>query len=381
MHKVYILDRAAKIRYPNRDKIVLRLFDLLPAVVAMEEFTIVKIDFKDYFNSISSPYVFKKYLDAKIQDRATRDLVQRFTKDTLFTYAGLCTSNAIAEIIAQEYDQNVQYLFQDYGLILYDRYVDDCIFIFNRHVSKDDIESKLDEALKRVFHDESVHVSPKCKTRYNKGKTKYISNRLFIRAPQTTQEFDFLGYQFQLTKTRRRVEIAYGITKKKKEKYERRIDHIIYLYTDQNSPDYHNLELLRLRIAAFTSRTVYLEVHSNVPVWKVKGIIANYSQLRYYAKAELLDLDTKSFLKNMVTDALIRAKVPLPYFIRGSFEKSGYNLYYNLLANKSWIFVNHVGYDMKTLKQLCVKAGIDVVKEAKYDSLVRQFLIRIKVGY
>ena len=83
----------------------------------------------------------------------------------------------------------------------------------------------------------------------------------------------------------------------------------------------------------------------------------------------------------MVTDALIRAKVPLPYFIRGSFEKSGYNLYYNLLANKSWIFVNHVGYDMKTLKQLWVKAGIDVVKEAKYDSLVRQFLIRIKVGY
>lgn len=59
-----ILDRTFKVRYPNRNKISHDLFATLTATIQMADFTIVKFDFKDYFNSISSIAVLvKKYPD------------------------------------------------------------------------------------------------------------------------------------------------------------------------------------------------------------------------------------------------------------------------------------------------------------------------------
>ncbi len=54
-----ILDRTFRIKYPNRNRTIRTLFDTLRAVKQMAEFTIIKYDFKDYFNSVSSSYVFR----------------------------------------------------------------------------------------------------------------------------------------------------------------------------------------------------------------------------------------------------------------------------------------------------------------------------------
>ena len=47
-----ILDRVFKVKYPNRNKTIKELFSVLAATVQMSDFTIVKFDFKDYFNSM-----------------------------------------------------------------------------------------------------------------------------------------------------------------------------------------------------------------------------------------------------------------------------------------------------------------------------------------
>ncbi len=57
-----ILDRTFKIKYPNRNKSVRALFDVLKSVKQMADFTIIKYDFKDYFNSISAMYVYENIL-------------------------------------------------------------------------------------------------------------------------------------------------------------------------------------------------------------------------------------------------------------------------------------------------------------------------------
>jgi len=49
-----ILDKTFHIQYPNRNKSVHSVFDSLKAVKQMADFTIVKCDFKDYFNSVSA---------------------------------------------------------------------------------------------------------------------------------------------------------------------------------------------------------------------------------------------------------------------------------------------------------------------------------------
>lgn len=43
-----ILDRAFKIKYPNRNKTTRTLFSVLSAAIQMSDFTIVKFDFKDW---------------------------------------------------------------------------------------------------------------------------------------------------------------------------------------------------------------------------------------------------------------------------------------------------------------------------------------------
>lgn len=131
-----ILDRTFKVRYPNRNKISHDLFATLTATIQMADFTIVKFDFKDYFNSISSIYVFEKYLRSNLTDRHEIDLIKAFVYSTKRSYAGLCTSNAIAEIIATHFDKAIRKKFSSNGVIYYERYIDDCVLVLNEHMEE-----------------------------------------------------------------------------------------------------------------------------------------------------------------------------------------------------------------------------------------------------
>ena len=142
-----ILDRQFKIKYPNRNKAVHTLFDFLKAVKQMSEFTIIKFDFKDYFNSVSSVYVFEKYIKGQLTNRTETELIATFTNQTKYSYAGLSTSNLFAEIIAIKFDELIQQAFSQHGLLFLERYVDDTIIILNQHLDEDVCKNILNDAL------------------------------------------------------------------------------------------------------------------------------------------------------------------------------------------------------------------------------------------
>lgn len=253
-----ILDKVFKIKYANRGKISKELFSTIPATIQMADFTIVKFDFKDYFNSVSTIYVFEKYIKQRLYDRLEKDLVKSFVYATKYAYAGLCTSNAIAEIIAAYFDEAVKQVLSESGLIYYERYVDDCIMILNEHMDEKEINDILDDILPKIFYDTNIERG-KCKTEFNKEKFCYISRRkIFMELKPLS--IDFLGYEFQLTsgQSKNKVEIKYGITQAKRKKYSERLNNIILLYMSDKPNNAQSLELLRHRIAAFSSRTVYL---------------------------------------------------------------------------------------------------------------------------
>lgn len=381
-----ILDRSFKIKYPNRNRIIKNLFNTLPAATQMSDFTIVKADFQDYFNSISSTYVFEKYLSRNILDRQERDMLWAFTNKTQYAYAGLSTSNAIAEIIALKFDASIRKEFYNNGLIYYERYIDDFIIMLNQYVEEDEIKKRLYRILDEIFSDHRVECDKKCKTKFNKNKFRYISSRSLRKTPNTKSSFDFLGYEFWLENNSNKINIQYGITKEKRGKYNGRLDYLISLYTDQNSYDYHNMELLRHRILAFTSREVYITKKFNTTVWRVKGFIANYSELRYFLDTDLLENDTKHFLEEMVEDAFNRAGLPLPYFMKGNSKISTrYNLFGNMKTNNTILLVDRIGYDYKSLVKLCKSVDISATDvngvRRGYGTLVRDYLIKVKVGY
>lgn len=381
-----ILDRVFKVKYPNRNKISHTLFCTLPAIVQMSDFTIIKFDFKDYFNSISSIYVFEKYLRPKLSDRHEIDLIKNFVHSTKYAYAGFCTSNALAEIIAKHFDEAVHQAFFENGIIYYERYIDDCILILNEHMEESETDKILNLLLLNVFHDRNFSCL-RCKTKFNSKKYRYISRR---KAQISICCMDFLGYEFYLApkqhNNKTEVTIQYGISDEKRKKYNSRLDSLISCYTDPLSPDYNKLELLRHRIAAFTSREVYLTRYFHSNIWHVKGFISNYGELRYLLDTNFIEPCTENYLKNAVDEAFSRAQIAKPYFLMGNDKLNcGYNLYSNMKSNKTLLLVEHIGYDYNSLVALCRQIGIQSIdtngRRRGYGTLVREYLIKVRVGY
>lgn len=382
-----ILDRTFRIKYPNRNKSVRALFDVLKSVKQMTDFTIIKYDFKDYFNSVSATYVYEKYIKEKLLDRFEAELIKRFARETRYAFAGLSTSNVVAEIIAQRFDTEIRLAFASKGILFFERYIDDSIIIFNEHIEESECRDILQVVLDRVFHDSSITGSPQCKTRFNLSKFVYISRRLLANGPKI---IDYLGYELTFQVQNDKVELKYGITQAKRDKYNKRLGDIIRLYQSPvynngaTNPDYHNMELLRHRIAAFTSRSVYQSCKFNETIWKAKGFIGNYGELRYLLGTPLIDATTESFLLHMVENAFQRAGLANPYFIIGSIGRSGYNLLENMRINKTLLFIEHIGYSKHALEQLCLQVGISPRdskgKMRTYGKLVREYLIKVHVG-
>jgi hypothetical protein len=368
-----ILDRCFKVKYPNRNKAVHTLFDYLKAVKQMSEFTIIKFDFKDYFNSVSSAYVFEKYIKSQMTDRSEAELVFTFARQTKYAYAGLNTSNLFSEIIASKFDELLRQAFSQQGLLFFERYIDDTIIILNQNMEQTVCKEILKSALKQVYYDTSISATVPCKTKYNPSKFRMITRRSLTPIQSSV---DFLGYEFFFkNRANSKTEIQYGITAEKRDKYNSRIDEIIAEYKTN-----HDFELLRHRIATFTSRTVYVSKKYSTNVWKAKGFVNNYGELRFLIDTPLLHSDTKSFLIDMIEDAFSRNALPLPYFLKGAKTQRGYNLLENMKSNKTLLFVEHVGYDKTGLEKLCMQIGI-AVSGRGYGTLVRDYLIKTKVGY
>lgn len=373
-----LLDRKFHIKYPNRNEYMHSLFDIVNALHNMNDFAIFRFDFEDFFNSVSSEYVFEKYIINSSMERYQFELLEKFVKSTKYAYAGLNTSNIICEIIAKHFDQLLKLKFKDSGLIFYRRYIDDGIIIFNKRVSETFCLDSINEAIRDIFLDTNIKNVHICKTKLNNTKTKYISvYDLVIR--NTSDNFDFLGYNFELTPTRKSngqisTSFKYGITQKKIDKYTKRINDIVIDYKSHN-----NIELLRHQIKAFSHRTVYQIAKYKTLIWKNKGFISNYQELRY--RTNMLTDETKDFLENVIIDAFVSQGVPIPYFLTNEKSESIFNLYNNMVNYKTLLFVEPIGISFETLAKMCIQIGITVDATKNYDGLVRDYLIKVKVGH
>lgn len=374
-----ILDKNFKVKYPNRNAIARDLFACIGALYKMSHFTIVKFDFKDYFNSVSSTYVFNQYLKDKFHNREEYDLIEKYVKATKFSYAGLAASNTISEIIAQYFDELIEQEFSQYGIIFFERYVDDCILLLNQDYSDAEIKDKLNLIIKNIYHKDQLSPYNKCKTKLNPNKFKCFSKK-DILASTSTYCIDFLGYEFYFAKCSNKINLQYGITEDKRNKYGKRIKKFIEAYLSSSSRDYQNSELLRQRITAFISRTVYNGYYFSSIVWKAKGFIVNYGELRFLLDTNLIEPNTKSFLDNIIVNSFDQASFPIPYYIKGG----GYSLTESMKKNQSIVLVEKIGYSYNALKTMCQKASIPVTNNGKnksYNDLVKSYLIAMKVGY
>lgn len=361
------LDRYFKVKYANRSNIVNTLFNTLPAIKDLNDFVIVRYDFKSFFDSVSTQYIYDNYIKESSISRKVKIIFQKLTKEFKYCYAGLNTSNAMTEIACRDFDKVLRAKLEPYGVVYCQRYVDDALVILNSHITKDDFLNILNNTIQEVFL--------KCKVKINNNKFYYIARRDI----KNNQEFDFLGYNFIIEYkkgNKKPFRFRFGITEKKQKKYIAKIRQTFIEYLKNK-----DIELLRHRIKAFSTRVVYsLPLNGESCKWITKGITSNYNELRYH----LDDLDdiTEDFLKNVYFKVMDELNITTrPYFLNyNNDEESIYNLYSTLKRNRSMIFDEKIGVKINQL--VCEIRKIDPFYKGNkktYYQITNDYLNLLKI--
>jgi len=359
------LDYIFRIKYPSRNKIINSLFGTLPVIKDLNDFVIIRADFKSFFDNVISKYVYTNYIEESSLSRADKQLFENYVNTFKFCYAGLCLSNVMTEIICSDFDKNLRAKLDEYGVVYCERYVDDILIVLNSYISQTDIENLINDSIKEIFGI--------CPVEINLHKYKYICKRRI----SDSQDFDFLGYNFILKYDieSNKISFLFGITEKKRKKYYNRFKQAFYEYSIN-----HDIELFRQRTKIFSTRVVITKALGNNSFqWVAKGVVANYNELRYHL--DCLDSETEKFLRNTYFNLIRELGLPMPYFIKDSLNgESAYNLYSCLKRNRSTIYDNKIGTKMNDLVAKVKKIKPSYYCGTKtYFQIVSEYLEMLKM--
>lgn len=364
------LNKEFHITYPNRDKIMELSFNLIDSLPRLDNYTVYKFDFKNFFESVEIKDIYEKYIKNSNLYTYEKEMILLLAGKYKCCAQGMPVSNALIEIISREFDESIRAIFSDDGLIFYKRYVDDCILIFNHRIPKSYLVDAVNLCRIRVFG-ESVKLS-KAKTSY---QTKFDGD----------VKFDYLGYSFTRRywpKQRKIQEYYYfqfGIAEKKIEKYRKQVDEMFDSYI-RNGKE----RLLLRRIQYFDSRVVFYNYEGskyvNKSTWDVRGIINSYRMLRRYVIFEdqnlksgeagktiphRIDIDTYDFLRYYIRkkrDSL----ATVPDFLQG--KGCDYHTLWNgFIKNKSIVFQPNIGWSSQYLSGRLLELGIIPYGKSYYE--------------
>lgn len=359
------LDKVFKIKYASRSKIINLLFNTISALKNMNDFVIIRADFKSFFDSVLSRFVYEKYVLSSLLPREDKDILEKYIGEYKYCYAGLCLSNGMTEIVCRDFDKKLKAKLTSYGVIFYERYVDDMLIMLNSYVSQNEIMNVINETISETFGTCPVKLNT------SPGKFSYISRR----GLSASQGFNFLGYEFFINESNGKISFQYGITQKKRKRYSNIIERAFAQYAVN-----HDEELLRQRIKIFSSRVVIARQLMETSFdWLTKGVIANYNELRNYT--DYLHGDTKYFLENLYYGLLRKYHLKRPYFIpKNCNEKSMYNLLDNMMRNRTLLFEKNIGIPQEVLVNWILKIDASYSSQGKnYYRIVIDYLEKIKI--
>lgn len=326
------MDNIFNIKYASRAKIINLLMNTLPVIKNLNDFVIIRADFKSFFETIYTKYVYEQYIQKSLMSRKDKEILKKYTEHFKYCYAGLCLSNGMAEIVCRDFDKHLFASLEKYGIFYYERYVDDIIIMLNSFISKDTFLNISKSVIKEVFGE--------CPVKLNENKFSYITQRYL----NTSQKFDFLGYEFEIKYTNNVYKFTFGITDKKRQKYKNIIEKAFIAYKNDN-----DIELFRQRLKIYSARIVIARsLGNNNFEWLTKGITANYNELRFHIND--LDGKTKDFLENTYINLLNKHNIQCPYFLKNkNLEESIYNMYSALKRNRSIVFEKRIGVARKDI--------------------------------
>lgn len=214
------INRIYKVKQSNRHDIVCRIRD---TVRSKFPFEVVRTDISSFYESIDR----KKLWERIDEDQLLGSSSKKYLKQILAAYEslsgattgiprGVGVSAYLAELYFRSIDKAINKVS---GIVLYARYVDDIIAIFARPPVGSNLGSYLDTI---------IDIFSKNGLTHNAGKTAE-----FKTGPNVKEEFEYLGYKFELDNGK--LDISPSINKIKK--YEMRLDAAFERYHKYSSVD------------------------------------------------------------------------------------------------------------------------------------------------
>lgn len=376
------LNNEFNISYPNRDKIMELSFNLIDSLPRLDNYTIYKFDFKDFFDSVDIKSIYNQYLEHSNLYSYEKELILKIAKKYKNCVQGLPTSNALIEIVSRDFDERVKAAFSENGLVFYKRYVDDCILIFNHRVKREVLDKVVDKCRGSIFGG---------KIKFSPAKTSYQTK---LDGDDT---FDYLGYSFTRCywdKPRKEDQHYYyfefGIATQKIEKYKKQLDAIFNTY-ELNK----NERLLLRRIQYYDSRIVFYNYdgskYVNKSTWDVRGIIDSYRMLRQYVIFDAHNIkvgtagiknpyriqkETFKFLQYYVKEKRDSLSV-VPQYLQGK-GCFNHNLWKGFLNNQSIVFQPNIGWSNDLLSERLIEIGGVPSHKSYYEKTRDYYSLLIK---
>lgn len=361
------LKNEFEVNFPNRDKIMELAFNLIDSLPQLEDYTIYKFDFQDFFNSVDMMLVFDKYLKASTLYNYEKELIKVFARKYKKCVQGIPISNVLVEIIARDFDMSIQKIFMPLGLVFYKRYVDDCILIFNRRIEKEYLQKTIVNICRENFGS-GVKLSS-TKTSF---QTKYLGDI----------SFDYLGYSFERVYWRnpkpKKPDYFYfkfGIASNKLIKYQERLKWIFEEYETNR-----NEKMFLRRLQYFNSRIVFYNYngskYNSTCTWDVRGIINTYRMLRKYIihDSEMngkkdghkrINEETYRFLKYFIREKR-NTLSNIPEFLKGK-GSDNHTLWSGFVKNRSIVFQPNIGWNNQYLNERLTELGIAFAGKSYYQ--------------
>lgn len=359
------LDNSFGIKYPNRRTIMRECFSIIETLNDISDFVIFKIDFKDFFESISVAKVYEKYIKYSKLYRYEKDLIEELSIKYKYCSAGFPTSNALIEIISREFDSILKSKLHGLGLVFYSRYVDDCLIILNNFIDRISLMKIVTDTISEVFTSSKVKL--------NSNKVSFLSS-----SSNANSAFSYLGYLFVYKKEsggngKEKSYFQYGIAPDKLKKLRNRFVRVV-----EDFKKNQNVELFRQRLLFHSSRVVFYNARKSKYMtsteWDCIGIISSYCELRpYINNKNKIEKNTWDFFSYEIFKLIKSIIGTMPYFLRGNPE--GYILKNRMVRNRSITFQPNIGWSREYLISMILKIDTSTtVYKKSYRELVSKYV-------
>lgn len=338
-----IIRKKTSLKFTNKNQIYESIYEFLGQ--GIDNYTVLKCDFKDFGNSVNINYVIDKFSICDYLDKNMQPYLQQYATIVSTCRGGIDLNSTLLEILAQEFDR-VFKLYND-DILLYERFVDDLFVIFKGKLNVDEIKERLSCSINKVFFDEKIAHKNKTKMHFEEKFNCFTSNDL-------PKRIDFLGFSIIFDD-----KIKFDITERNKQKFRNQIKKFIINYKD-------NPQALKVAFDILSKGIVYKKVHNKKQKWIYKGFASKCRFLYRFDNFDISQIDYLGLIKNVYEEL----KIEVPKFL----YYSKYDIRHNIIHNKFFVLEEKGGLPKDKLIKIMRTFGRNYDINTKYFDIAKDLL-------